>query len=724
MKTLHRFLSALSLLALLLLSGCFGKLDRLVTNYYVLDYQPGTENPALNRTESSPKILEVLDAEVNRTYSRNQLVIKDSFTRVRYLQNDMWSNRLSDAVPNLVVRRLQAYNIFHQVGRSTGEYNPDYYLETSVMNLEKIESENPQAYLRIDFRLRDSATQNILLAYKAERYEDLPDDAITYLIQTYNNMFMKEADILAGRISLFLDGKVITAETPDTDLTPVEDFVYTEASQSAQMTADGELLLKLNSRQDAEIRYNLEGTDPSENPISRNDVEFNKAVTLKPGQYRVTIGENQDIELLAEVKSGLRTVLSKEWSELVVKVIDRNQTRVRLSYDVWIKKTGEYDYYHYGTGTSVGDDDLGQLDKVWIMAPGTYMIKLGGGAWNDLRDFTTVNLNKGDGEVLTVVVDPSGENNLLVGAGILGEDPSLVGRAFVHKGAIHGNINLSSNNNVDQDKPTYGLNLTSQLENNLDIIYPLRHFTARSYYDLGMYRSTNSDMRINTDSYYLKNVLLFTPWEASKTLNNFSFYGRGDLYTHFFDENLYFSTSKNLIRISSTGDTLDVKTNQDRVKTKTALYPIRLREGTGLTYRWVVSPKIMLSLRGGYGWQQEFNKGSFKLTSTGQNLAIPDTLLYDVYTESKDLFAHGLESTLVLAAINILNFMTINSTFDVLFPVNSPDNNPRFDSENRFNFRIYRNISLDAKLNFQYDQSKNDWVVYDFGSYLRLSLYY
>ncbi|MBW6513372.1 MAG: PqiC family protein [Candidatus Syntrophosphaera sp.] len=721
---LNRLVSgSLALLSLLLLGGCFGKVTRMPTNYYVLDYQRGTENPSLRQSEPFPKTLEVLDAVVNRTYARNQIVVKDNFTRVRYLPNDLWANRLSDSVPNLLVRRFQAYNIFHQVDRSTGDFKPDYYLETNIQNLERVESGKPRAYLRADFYLRDP-NQNILMTYKAERYADLPDDSTVFLVQTYNTMLMQEADILAGRISLFLAGKEFSAVTPDSELRPLEAFLYTEASESAQMTADGELLLLLTSPQVTEILYSIEGTGQNDRQIYRNNLEFNEIVTLNPGKYRVTIGDNQEIQIDTEIRSKMRTVIRGEWSELAVKIIDQNQNRVRLSYDIWYKNPNEYDYTHYGSDISVGDDDLGQPDKLWILRPGTYMIKLRGGSWNDLRDFTTVNVNKGDSDILTVVVDPSGEGNFLVGAGILGEDPILPGRAIVHRGAVHGYLNLSSNNNVDMHEPTYGLSITGQLDNKVDANFPNLHYTGRSYYDLGMNRFTNSDLRISTDSYSLKNVQLFTPWENSNTLRNFSFYGRGDIYSHFFDENLYFSADKNLILISSAGDTLDVRTGQDRLKTKIAGYPLRLKEGTGLTYRWAINPKVTLSLRGGYGWQQVYNKSSFVFTKSGASLSEPDGLAYDVYRESKDQSNHGLESTLVLTAINLLNFLTVNSSFDVLFPLNKAGGDPSFDSENRVNFRIYRNVSLDMKLNFHYDTSKNDWVVYDFGSYLRLSLYY
>jgi ABC-type uncharacterized transport system auxiliary subunit len=708
----------------LLLGGCLTKVDRRVTNYYVLDYKKATENPSLRIPEAYPKTLEVLDTDVNRTYSRNQIVIRENYSKVRYMSYDLWANRLSDAVPNLIVQRLRAYNLFRQVDRSTGEFNPDYYLETSLLNLEKISSENPRAYLRMEFYLRDSRDQRILITYKAERFKDLVDDSMVFLIQSYNEMLMQETDIFAARCRMFLEGKPAQEKTFPREVSPVERFIEEQASESATMVFDGELLLKLTTKHAPEIRYTVELMDAANNPVSSTEGEFNKELSLAPGRYRITIGENQEIPIYAEIKPKLRTVIQGEWSELVVRIIDESQNRIRMTYDMWIQNTDEDDFYLYGRDTSLGDDDLGQPDKIWILAPGTYMIKLGGGSWNDRRDFATINLTKGDNQLMTVVVNPTGEGNFLVGAGVLGGEEEVLGRPVVHRGAVHANISLSSNNNVDKNEPTFSVNLAGQLENNLDVMVPLTRYTARSIYDVGMNMATDSDLRINSDSYSLKNVLLLTPWESSKTFRNFSIYGRADLYTHYFDESIYFSSQKNLITLSASGDTLDLITDQDRVRTKVAFFPLRLKEGSGITYRLVFSPKVSLSLRGGYGWQQEMNNRSFYADGSGASQVPGDTLVYDYYREYASQQNHGIESTLVFTALNMLNFLSVNSTFDVLFPMNETNRRVRFDSENRFNIRLYRNISLDVKVNLQYDTSQKDWIVYDTSSYLRLSLYY
>ncbi|MDD3104395.1 MAG: hypothetical protein PHY24_09310, partial [Candidatus Cloacimonetes bacterium] len=108
----------------LALSGCFGRVERQ-TNYYVLDYQKATEKPELVMEISNQKSLYVMNSRINRIYNRNQIVAKESFSQVRFMYDDLWANRLSDAVPNIISDRLKAYNIFDNVYRNALETDPD-----------------------------------------------------------------------------------------------------------------------------------------------------------------------------------------------------------------------------------------------------------------------------------------------------------------------------------------------------------------------------------------------------------------------------------------------------------------------------------------------------------------------------------------------------------------------------------------------------------------------
>jgi len=308
----------------------------------------------------------------------------------------------------------------------------------------------------------------------------------------------------------------------------------------------------------------------------------------------------------------------------------------------------------------------------------------------------------------------------MVGAGILADELG-VGSKRVHRGAIHANMNLSANNEVDQNNPVYSLTMAGQFDNTIDVDFRPFHYTLRSIYDLGASISKGTGLRVAQDSYSLKNVFLIYPWGRDKRfLNNFALYGRADLSTHFWDENIYFSDSKNYILLSSEGEEIARELNKDHVRSKVALYPLRMKEGTGLTYRVAFSPNTWVSLRSGYGWQQDLNHRSFSFRNTG----IEGGVSYEYYVENPDKHDKGIETTLIFSAVNILKFLSVNSTIDALFSMSEGEIMPRMENENRINIRLYRNISLDTRINLKYDEVVKPWLVYDYSTFLRMSLFY
>ncbi len=708
----------------LTLSGCFGKVDRVQTNYYVLDYQPSTERAELAMNVSSGKSLYVMNSRINRTYNRNQIVAKENFYRVRFMQNDLWANRLSDAIPNIISQRLRAYNIFSNVSRDTGLMDPDYYLETNVMNIEKIEGANPRAFLKIEFVLRDSTSDNIVFTHRNERYQELGDGSIVYLVQVFNNMIMEETNTFAAMCIMHFAGRPIHRSRRDYQnvLSAPEQFFFQQLHDQEAHQVFGELLLSSKAPISAEMPYRVEGLDSLNTKISERVGEFNTPILLEPGRYRVITGYNEDIVANVEIFARQRTVVQRNWSELKVRILDLSQTRVRQIYDLWRQNEDDYGYSKVGSDFSLSDDEHGMDERLWILPPGTYMLTLGGYSWSDLRDFATIKLDQGDSHMMTVIVDPSASaGTILVGAGVLSDELG-VGSVRFHKGAIHGNINLSSNNDINEKDPTFSLNLAGQFDNTLEHDFRPFHYSMRSIYDVGGNISTGSDFKINLDSYSLKNVFMVYPWSKQrKLLNNFAFYGRADLNTHFWDEYTYFSEDKNYIVWDSDGYEIERALDQEKIRSKIALFPLRMKEGTGITYRIAFNPNSWVSLRGGYGWQQRLNHRSLSLNRSDYE---DGGLLYDVYSESVDQYDRGIETTLVFSAVNVLNFFSINSTVDALFPIRESIVMPRIESENRINFRIYRNVSMDFRVNLTYDEAVKDWLVYDYSTYLRMSLFY
>ncbi len=706
------------------MTGCFAKVDKAATNYYVLDYQSSTEVPDLVMQNNNGKALHVMNGRVNRTYNRNQIVVKESFYQVRFLADELWANRLSDAIPAIISQRLRAYNIFSSVSREATEKDPDYYLETNILNLEKIEGKQPRAFLRIEFILRDSSGEKTIVAHSAERYSQLIDNSTVYFVQVINNMIMEETNTFAAKYIAQSAGRPFVSSRDDAArrLSAPERYLTEQLENEETHPSFGELLLRTKANVNTEMKYSIEALDSLNTVIATYTAEFNEPIQLLTGRYRVIVGHNEDISMILDVHPMQRTVVPRDWSELRVRILDLSQDRVRQNYDIWSRNEDVLGYDRVGQDFSISDEEHGIDEKLWILPPGNYMVTLSGYSWSDLKDFTTVCLNHGDSHVLTIIVDPSSSSGtIFVGAGILADEMDIGGSKF-HKGVIHANVNISSNNETKQDEPTYSLNLNGTLENTIDHEFKPFHYNLRSIYDVGANFSKNNDFRINLDGYSMKNTFLLYPWsKGKKLLNNFAVYARADLNTHFFDEYTYFDKDYNIILLDRDNNELETILNQDKLRTKVALSPIKLKEGGGLTYRLNLGPNSTVSLRGGYGWQQDLSSRAFSHKESKTVDGVP----YEVYMELPNKYDRGIEATLILSAGNIFKLFSLNSSVDALFPIGDVGVMPRIENENRLNFRIYRNVSLDFRLNLHYDESSNqDWWVYDYSAYLRMSLFY
>lgn len=718
------------LFILLALTGCLGRVRRPIANYYVLDYQKNSEDPKLVRQTNTGKILEVQNSFLPKTYDRNQIVVKEHFYRVKFIQDELWADKLRNAIPNIIAQRLRAYNIFGSVTR--GEQlskDPSFYLETNILNIEKVEGSNPQAYLNMEFILRDSTNTRIVLTHKNQRSVTLVDPSMISLVQSFNEMLMEETNIFAAKCLRYFAGTLQPERSSAPAISHLDNYIFEKMEQRDEQVSWGELMVNTRTETSDEIAYTIVGLDSLNNEISSDEWIMGKGAMLKPGRYNVILGDFGEISLPVEIKPRQRSVVTPTWGELRIVIMDRAKTRVRLGYSIWKKKTDDNGYDLYSPDMfSLGDDEIGGIDKLWLLTPGQYLIKLGGGHWSDLQNFATVSLAPGEKKTFVMITDEelSGSQVTLLGAGVFADDDIGLGSKRWHKGYIHWDFRLFADNTLKKNKTTSSLDLTAEFENNIDLHEGIRpfHFTTRSNYDLGLNLASGRGFNFSQDDYSLKSVLLLYPLENKPFFKNFAFYGRTDIDTHFFDKTTFFDDAKNIKLLDGNETLLDSFQNITELKTQIAFYPFSLRNGTGLTYRIKLGKNNLLSLRGGYGWQQDYNQQSYVFFDTITEGAGAGSITYDYYIEEKDRSSKGLETTVILSVMNLLNFLSINSSWDILFPMGQDDQDYILKNENSLNIRIYRNLSVDVKLNIKYDEAVKNWWVYDSSSTLRLSLFY
>jgi len=699
----------LLLLSLFLLAGCASNVKLNTTNYYVLDYNSNFEKKELRQATPFPFSLQVNETSLPRTYDRNQIVEKTTYNKINYLSYDLWATRLYDAVPNLILQRVRRYNIYQRAEREYQEGLPNFFLDTYVSNIERVDfGEKQQAHLSIDFILRKADNQGVVFTHRADRYKNLPQPEVEDLVQTLNDMIMEETDAFCKELVAYYqtgalpkEGQIVPTSLEERYLPDVLNSIQQDSTE----VGTGELLLPSLTESDNDLFYKVYSTNESENEVATG--YMGTPLKLPVGKYSIRYGSDLRLDKVVEVFRNYRYTVTPDWGALVVDIIDEARDQVRMRYDVFTDSEDR--------GTNLASEfsraDFIERPKTVLLPAGRYKVTINGALYTDYANFASVDITEGKEYRLTFVVDKDKSPNVMLGAGVLQDLAELTDRNFRSTGAIHTFLNLASNNITDKNNPTNSFAISGEADNKLSYEYKQLHYTTRSLYDIGMNWTTNEDFTISLDSYSIKNtgILYFIN-------DKLGIYARGDVTTHFFDIN----PLTDAILKDESGAIIDTLSGDKKKYANPQFYPLGLREGTGLTYKIISGAVLTTNIRTGFGWQQNYNKDVFAAQDSSVTI---DGTKYTYYAKKGSNTTRGLEGSLLTSLqINALR-LNITSTTDVLFPLKK-NVKTSFTMENIFNFGLVKNVSLEAKIKFKYDKKEYDWLIKDYSTFLRISYYY
>ncbi len=723
MKSVLKF--SVLLLFMAIMSSCAINQHVPQTSFYIMDYNSNTEKPELKQLTPYPSTLQINESVIPHTYNRNQIVIKKSLYRVSYLPTDQWAAKLYETITNLVQQRIVSYNIFARADQDYSGDRPTYEMDIIVRNIERLDyGIRLKAHLGIDFNFRAGGSQDIIFSHHADLEQDLWDETLDSYVIEINNMLMKETDVFSGKIISYLKTgtpvkKVVTSQgfMPDSLKTAISDSVKTTIPDSTQHVltqtvggTEGELYLPALTDSDTEPLYNV---------YKMNDIEvatgmMGHPLSIPNGSYRLKYGSELQMSKEVTIYPNTRMTVIPDWGALIVNIIDENRNPVKIRYEVF--SDNENNVVSFGNDYS-RIAELGEKPLTWLLPPGQYKITFNGQSYNTYSDFTTVNIAPNAVYRLSVVVDL---NMHMVGAGVIrAEDALATAKGLKFSNSLNGIINLTSNNTTNEKNPSQSISLSGQFDNRVSYdIYP-HHYTTKSLYELELTKLTGTDFRVTIDEYSIRNtyILYF--------MKQVGFYTRLDASSHFFPGHVNFESPRNTIMINKNGAVIDTLFNVDNVQVSPSLLPLNMREGVGINYRMFQSLGANVSLRGGFGWQQEYTQDVFGFDAT---VNIPNSSLghaadFDIYHERPASFPSGIETSLISSfLIRFLN-MGITSTADFLFPFQK-GKSATMDVENVLTVSLVRNVSLDIRLDFSYDKTKQNYVIQDYRTYLRVSWFY
>ncbi len=676
----------------------------LTTNYYILQYFKHSEDKEIFQETPFNYSAIVYDADISRTYDRKKIVIRHFGPKITYANNDLWASDLSEGIAELVANRVSAYNIFNQVQRSFRDVRPDYEINTSVNNLEYIQSDNiNEVHINLELFLTRSGEEEFLVKHSASREELLFNNSMESFVQKANEIILEEVDQFSKKIQNHFNG-----EPQKVEEAPQISKIDTADYSGMEM---GKLLFPALTETDNEPKYKI--IDQTEQITF---AEPGQEIALKAGTYDLVYGSGSELQKMQKenvnIKPMYSTVIKPDWACLLVDVLDERRNYRQVRYEIFDGISGE----SYGTHYPV-KKELGEQQRVWMLEPGLYKITINNEPFNSYRDFTTVYLRPGKVERINLVVGVDNNDNPtnLIGAGVMdGPGGEILAENWRVSSALHGNFNMNSNNETDKDDYFTTTVVTSQFENKLIYNNMPHYYYMRNLMELGFTKSTDVDLRLSADDFDLKNTyVLFL-------LKKLGLYGRFDINSHFFSSYKYSTTKFNYIKKDKSGEEIERNVAIDEMQISNGLYPLILKEGIGINYRLFNTPKAKLNIRTGLGIRQELYDGVYNLVDK-EYYDVAENKFYQVYREMDNIFNRGTEISLV-GNFNLPFNLSYMTNADVLFPFDKSED-VTVDWENVFNLRLFKHISIYYKLNLQNRRTEqgSEYILNRHSLFLRLT---
>jgi uncharacterized lipoprotein YmbA len=697
-------LIVLLLLSTILFTACT-KIIIIPKRYFILEYKSTFEDKELIRQTPFNFVVRISDAEISSTYNRKQMVIRTSENQIEYDYNNLWADRLPNAISNLIFQRINNYRVFSRVIR---DYQQQAKYEINI-NVHSIEFLNYGsvfgAHLNLDILLRRTKDNVVVFQHTSQKHKAMVIDDMDLFVQSINDIIMEETDLFIKTLQLKMNEIELMQSTDELIIFHSEDiltdslmYAYKIAiPEDEQISNKGRLYVPVKTDPENEPLFSIEYEDGT----SYASFQMGTDIPLDPGNYKILLGNGTIGQKVIEevtIYPRYKTILDADIGWLTINIIDDNRNQLDLRYEIYEMDTAES--YGFGYGIKEG---VGQQLETWVLKPGYYKIILNGMPFNTYSDFTTVEIKKDALEQITIVVDET--TNQLIGAGKLLQEDINRGTGKLKISVLnHLNANANMKNDVDEDKNNYSLTFIEQLDAKLVYDNYPYHYTSKGLLEIGVTDETDTKLKISSDNLDIKNTFVYYFYK------NLGFYSRADVNTHLFDEYIHTKDNKKYKTIDEDGH--EKLFNTDKFKTKDPFFPLVLKEGVGLNYRFLNKNRANLNLRIGIGMRQDINNKVFDNTSKIDNG-------YELFEERPSVYKKGTEIS-ANGNFQILNNLNYTTNADILIPFDKKDNKT-FEWENIFNLRMFKYISWDYRINFSYNKSVQDYVIMDHSLYLRLT---
>lgn len=185
------------------LSGCG---SAPVNSYYTLENAMPKTKQAV-KTPLCKGTLAIESVVVDPPYDLTKIAFRPDELEVRYYTHRHWVCSPEEMMRKLLIRRLDAENLFRDVDSIVFLSEPDLTLFTKVHNLEEIDRhKNWNGRLAMSFVLRDDVSGKTVWEYRFDETKSASKNDIKSMIQSINSIYNENIKKMLKSMTSFVAG--------------------------------------------------------------------------------------------------------------------------------------------------------------------------------------------------------------------------------------------------------------------------------------------------------------------------------------------------------------------------------------------------------------------------------------------------------------------------------------------------------------------------------------
>ena len=186
---------------LIILYGC-GSQKVITTKYYVIEIDQDRISSVVNAVVSTiDKPCEIEDVEINPAYASTQIANRSGEKELTYYAYHQWAIRPAESFTRIMLDYFIHVPVFSNASPRFWKVDPVYRIETRIYHLEVIQKDNNFiAHLELEFALRETANNRIVVRHHADELKMLEQKDINLLATSFGNIFFSELNRFSGKI--------------------------------------------------------------------------------------------------------------------------------------------------------------------------------------------------------------------------------------------------------------------------------------------------------------------------------------------------------------------------------------------------------------------------------------------------------------------------------------------------------------------------------------------